>query len=182
MQPWERLDRKTLVDTPFLKVYSDKIRLPNGSLIDDYTVVKKRDAVMIVATDEDNKLITFKEYKYAANEMLLTLPAGQIDKDEPVQEAAKRELLEETGYTGDDFEVIDELKEYPTKDLHTITVVRARNVRLVGTVHHEETENIGDVQLQTVDELRSSIRNGEWKITATLASILVALPELFSSD
>jgi len=182
MKPWERLDRTTLVDTPFLKVYSDKIRLPNGSPIDDYTVVKKRDIVVIVATDEDNKLITFKEYKYAANEMLLTLPAGQIDKGESAKAAAERELLEETGYTGNDFEVVNILNEYPTKDLHTLTVVRARNVRLTSTVHHEETENIGDIQLMTISELKASIKNGDWKTTGALAALIVGLPELFTDN
>jgi ADP-ribose pyrophosphatase len=178
MQSWELIDRTILVDTPFLKVYSDKIRLPNGSLIDDFTVIKKRDIVSIVATDESGKVVTFKEYKYAADEMLLTIPAGQIDKGETAVEAAKRELLEETGYTGDNFEVVSVLNEYPTKDLHTITVVRAINVRLEHPVTHESTEQIGDVELRSMSELKQSLKAGDWKTTSTIAALVVALPEL----
>jgi 8-oxo-dGTP pyrophosphatase MutT (NUDIX family) len=178
MQKWERLDRKTLVSTPFLEVFSDTVRLPDGSLIDDFTVVKKRDAVIVVATDKDNQIITFREYKYAADDWLRTLPAGQIDAGENPEQAGARELLEETGYGGGSYELIDVLCEYPTKDLHTITVVRARDVSLQKSVVHEATENIGDVELLTIDELRTLLKAGEWKITAAMAALLRALPEL----
>jgi len=97
---WERLKRTTLVDTPFLKVFSDVIRLPDGSLIDDYTVTKKRDVVIIVATNPEGKVLIQEEYRYAVDQTLLSLPAGQIDENETPVKAAVRELLEETGYGG----------------------------------------------------------------------------------
>jgi ADP-ribose pyrophosphatase len=175
MKQWERLSRKTLVDTPFLKVYEDAIRLPNGSLIPDFTVVKKRDIVVIVATDEENRLITFREYKYAAGKELLTLPAGQIDGNESVEAAAERELLEETGYGNGEYTIIDVLNEYPTKDLHTISVVRATNVKLVKDVVHEATETIGAVELQTIDEVRRSVKKGDWKTTSAIAALAITV-------
>jgi ADP-ribose pyrophosphatase len=178
---WKRIDRITLVDTPFLKVYSDSIRLPNGSLI-DYTVIKKRDIVVVVATDIEGRVITFREYKYAADAELLTLPAGQIDSKESPEEAAARELLEETGYGGGEYALIDTLVEYPTKDLHTISVVRAKNVSWQQAVEHEETENIGDITLTSIKELREQIAQGDWKTTSTLAALVRALPELLNGD
>jgi len=178
MSSWKQLDRKTLVDTKFLKVYEDTVELPSGQIFDDYTVVKKNDIVVVVATDVEGRLIAFKEYKYAANDWLLTLPAGQVDGDETVEQAAARELLEETGYGEGEFDYVDTLVEYPTKDLHTITVVRARNVSLQKEVAHEATESIGDVQLFSMNELRTSIDRREWKITTALAALTIALPEV----
>ena len=175
MKKWQRLSRKTLVDTPFLKVYEDAIRLPNGSLIDDYTVVKKRDIVVIVATDNNDNLITMREYKYAAEKELLTLPAGQIDKDETVEAAAERELLEETGYGGGDFTFVDVLNEYPTKDLHTISVVRATGVVRIKDVQHEATETIGAIELQPVDEVKQAVKNGDWKTTSAIAALSITI-------
>jgi ADP-ribose pyrophosphatase len=110
--------------------------------------------------------------------MLLTLPAGQIDPGEAATATAARELLEETGYVGDDFTVVGVLNEYPTKDLHTITVVRAKNVHLEHTVQHEATEQIGDVELLTMNELKDGIQNGDWKTTTALAALAIGLPEL----
>jgi len=175
MKQWERLSRKALVDTPFLKVYEDAIRLPNGSLIADFTVVKKRDIVVIVATDENNELITFREYKYAAGKELLTLPAGQIDGNETAEAAAERELLEETGYGDGEYALVDVLNEYPTKDLHTISVVRATNVKLIKEVIHEATETIGDVELQTIDEVKQAVKNGDWKTTSAIAALAITI-------
>jgi 8-oxo-dGTP pyrophosphatase MutT (NUDIX family) len=180
MVAWERVDRETLVDTPFLKVYSDKVRLPNGSLI-DYTVVKKRDIAMIVATDTEGRVLTQQEYRYAVNETLKSLPGGQIDKNESPEEAAARELLEETGYGGGEFELVDVLYEYPTKDAHTITVVRAKNVSWQKDVVHEETENISQPQWVTIAELKRQIQAGEWKTTSAIAGLTRALPELFDA-
>ena len=178
MTKWECVDRRTLVDTPFLKVYSDTIRLPNGSLIDDYTVIKKRDVVIVVATDVDDKVLIQKEYRYAVNQTLWSLPGGQSDADETPEETAARELLEETGYGGGEYEVVDVLYEYPTKDAHTITVVRARHVSWQKEVIHEATEAISDLQWISVEEIRRQIQTGEWKNAGSIAVLIRALPEL----
>lgn len=178
MVSWERIDRKTLVDTPFLEVYSDQIRLPDGSLIDDYTVIKKRDVVIVVASDEDGKVLIQKEYRYAVDKILWSLPGGQSDASETPEETAARELLEETGYAGSSYEVVDVLCDYPTKDAHTITVVRAKNVSWQKEVVHEATEAIDKPQWVTVEELRGQIKAGEWKNASSIAILVRALPEL----
>lgn len=175
---WERLKRTTVVDTPFLKVYSDEIRLPNGSLIDDYTVIEKRDVVLVVATDADDRVLTQREYRYAVDQILPSLPAGVIDKSETPLAAAKRELLEETGYGGGAFELVDVLYEYPTKDIHTITVVRAKGVTKQQAPQYEETEEIGELQLITIPELVQQLKEGKWKTTAIVAAFVRALPEI----
>jgi ADP-ribose pyrophosphatase len=174
---WQRIDRITLVDTPFLKVYSDKIRLPQGSLI-DYTVIQKRDIVMVVATDTQGRVLIQEEYRYAVDKTLKSLPGGQVDGNEKPEETAARELFEETGYGGGEFEFVDTFYEYPTKDAHTITVVRAKNVSKQGDVRHESTEEISAPEWITVDELRRQIQVGEWKTTSAVAVLVRALPEL----
>jgi len=167
---WKLLDRKLAYDSKFLKVYEDKVELPNGSVIDDYTVVEKPSIVMVVATNSDNRVVILNEYKYAAGEYLFALPAGHKKKDETTVEAAKRELAEETGYTSEEVEEVGVLREYPTKDLHSVYVIRAKNIKQSATQAHEETESITH-NLVTVAELKTQIRNHEWKASSALAAL-----------
>ena len=170
---WKLLERKKVYGSKFVNVYEDKIELPNGSVIDDYTVIEKPSIVMVVATDKSNHIIILREYKYAAGETLLSLPSGHKKKDEKPIDAAKRELLEETGFGGDDFEELGILYDYPTKDLHKVHVVRAKNVVRKRATEHEETETIS-YQLFTVGELKNQIKNKEWKGTSVLAAMTLS--------
>lgn len=171
---WKRIERKKIYSSQFLEVFADTVRLPNGKIIDDYTLVKKPDIVVIVATTSDGKLLTFSEYKYAADEMLNTLPAGHVENGELVLEAAKRELQEETGYTSDQFTLCGTLCEYPTKDLHKVYIVVATNVHLAIERSLEDTEIIEGVRFLNTAELQEEIKEGKWTITAILAALAVA--------
>ncbi len=170
---WQRLDRKIVYDSKFLKVYEDKVRLSNGKEIDDYTVVEKPSIVMVVATDTEGNVIVMREYKYAADETMLVLPAGHKKSDEDPVDAARRELLEETGFGGGSFEEVGILRDYPTKDLHEVYVVRAVGVSRKAGTQHEDTESIS-FQLITLDELKQQIKNKEWKSSSALASVTLS--------
>lgn len=170
---WKLLERKKAYTSKFVTVFEDKVELPNGKIIDDYTVIEKPNIVIIVATDNNNNILVLHEYKYAAGKTLLTLPAGHIEKDEDVIEAAKRELLEETGFGSEEFEKLGELYEYPTKDLHRIYVVAAKNVTRKANHQHEETEMI-ETHLLSKDEVRQQIKNGKWQISSALAALTLS--------
>lgn len=170
---WQLVSRKNLVNSAFLDVFEDTVRLPNGKIIDDYTLVKKPDIVIIIATTPDNRILTFREYKYAADEMLNTVPAGHVEDGEDPVDTARRELLEETGYTSDEFTLHQTLCEYPTKDLHKVYVVVAKNIRISGEQSLEDTELIEGIRFVSRGELQEEIAVGKWTITAVLAAFAV---------
>jgi len=171
---WKRLDRTTIVDTPFIKLFSDTIELPSGHVIDDYTVVSLPDGVVIVATDEQGRLITQFEYKYAIDRTILNLPSGGALKGESILEVAAKELREETGYVSDDLVLVQSLSEYPSKQTHAIHIVRARNARKLEETSHEVTEAIGPVNLLSanMDDF-----GGVFDATYTVAALAITLPE-----
>lgn len=155
------------------------MKLPNGTEIEDYTVVRLNDGVHIVATDENDNLIAITEYKYGADESMMVLPAGNIESGEDPVVAAKRELEEETGYTGGEFSFVAELHDFPSKALHKAQIVRAKNVRKNSDTAHEATEQIENVHVIPLAELKQRIAQGDFKNPTNIAGMTLALSELF---
>lgn len=164
-----------------MKVWEDTVKLPSGATVDDYSVVDLPDGVLVVATDTDNNMILFEEYKYAVDDTVLTFPAGGIDEGEDPAAAAVRELLEETGYESSEVEVMTSLYPYPSKIAHTNYIVRVKNaVKTSEHAHSElETEHIGDIKLVPVTEISKLLSEGRFNTSYVLAAVALAFPEQF---
>jgi ADP-ribose pyrophosphatase len=81
-----------------IAVRNDKVRMP-GNHVAERTVVSHPGAVAVLALDPGGRALMIRQYRHAAGRVMWELPAGLRDHPgEPLVEAAKRELLEETGY------------------------------------------------------------------------------------
>lgn len=176
---WQRLDRETLLDSRFLKVYQDTVKLPTGAVFDDYTVATLPSGVVIVATDPEGRLVTHFEYKYAIDQVILNLPSGSIEQGRPPLEVAALELLEETGYESKELELITTVYEYPSKLDHQLHVVRAKNAVKVREVAHEETESISEVHLISAD---MPDYGGVFNTTYNITALALTLPEFLNRN
>ena len=87
-----------LLDGKLIRVQSDRVRLPDGTESWREYVLHPG-AVLIAAFLDDDTLLFEHQYRYPVRRHFIELPAGKIDPDEPHADTAKRELLEETGYT-----------------------------------------------------------------------------------
>jgi len=101
MEDWKTLARHTIVKNSWLTVESHSVELPDGRVLDNWLWVIVPDYINVVAIDEENRFLIFRQQKYAANGLTLALTGGIIEDGESPLEAAKRELLEEMGYISD---------------------------------------------------------------------------------
>jgi 8-oxo-dGTP pyrophosphatase MutT (NUDIX family) len=80
--------------------------MPTGHIVEDYYVLEYPNWVNAIAITEDNKILMVHQYRHAAGIVSLEIPGGVIDEGESPVEGLRRELLEETGYQFDDFELL----------------------------------------------------------------------------
>jgi len=103
LRAWKTVKKEILLDhNKFLKVENHVVELPDGQIIPDWAWVKISDAAIVLAVTEENQFICFQHTKYAVEGTTLATVGGMIEENEDPLDAAKRELLEETGYTADE--------------------------------------------------------------------------------
>ena len=92
-------------DGHFLKVQRDQVTLPDGSLT-QREYIRHPGAVVILPVFDDGTVLLERQYRYPLNQVFIEFPAGKIDPNEDPLACAKRELLEETGYSADSWEFV----------------------------------------------------------------------------
>lgn len=166
------------MDEQWYKLRRDEVELPNGVVLDDYYVSVRPNVVLIFPLTEDNHVIFVRQYKHAAGDVFIELPGGVVDEDEAAPlTAAKRELLEETGYTSDDMEPLLEVIDNPTKDTNRIYYYLARNARKVAEQDLDISENI-EVLKVPLQEVESMVMSGKVNVSGSIALSLLVLRKL----
>jgi ADP-ribose pyrophosphatase len=100
-----RIDGETVYEGRFLKVERDRIKLPDGS-ISNREFIRHPGAVVILPLLDDGRILLERQFRYPNNQVFVEYPAGKIDPGEDPLECAKRELLEETGYTAANWQFV----------------------------------------------------------------------------
>ena len=106
--------------------------------------------------------------------MILNLPSGGIEKGESPLQTAAKELLEETGYSSTEVELIDKVYEYPSKLDHVLYIVRIKNAEKLHDVSHERTESISEPHLISHD---MEDFGGIFDTTYAITALALTIPE-----
>ena len=174
MERWKTEQTETLLDTPWVKVRRDRVVLPNGVKMDDFYAITIREASAIVALDEGGNLILKREYRYCYDRELLENPAGAFNDGEtdPLV-VAKRELLEETGYSSDHWEYLGPTVESSAKMTNTMHIFLARDCRKVAGQRLDETEEL-TVELVPMEKAVEMVMTNEICCNSSAHGILRA--------
>lgn len=94
----ERLERTTIYESEFVCLYTDKVRLPSGYVIEKYHQLHyPKEAVVVVIFNEKNDILFIHNRRYTVGHLEWEIPVGRIEPGEDIETAAKREAQEETG-------------------------------------------------------------------------------------
>ncbi len=174
---WKKISSEYIVRAPWATLRVDTCRMPDGTLIPDYYVLEYPDWVNVIALTEDSQVILVRQYRHAAGEEVLEIPGGVIEKGEAPEDAARRELLEETGYEFDKLEFLSELYANPataTNKTHCFLATGGRKTS-------EQTLDKGEeilVELVSLEHLKQLILNNEFGQALHTSGIFYALIKL----
>jgi 8-oxo-dGTP pyrophosphatase MutT (NUDIX family) len=158
--PWRRVSRRIGYENPWVKVYHDDVIRPDGQPGIYGVVHFGHLAIGVVPLDlERDEVLLVGQYRYTLDHYSWEIPEGGGDLDEDPEAAARRELVEETGYRGGDWRELcrAELSNSVTDE---ITVLFVATGLVAGEAMPEGTEQL-QVRWVAFDEVMAMIRRGE---------------------
>ena len=163
----KKLSSNIVYDGKIFTVTKDDVLCPNGQKA-IREIVHHRGGVAILFKVDD-KFIFEKQYRYALQEEIIEMPAGKLEKGEVPLEAAKRELLEETGYRP--LEMIHLGDSYPTGGYSSEVIHLYYCPKAVKEVRHlDSDENIELIYL-SLEEIEKMIAENTIKDSKTVSAI-----------
>lgn len=157
---WEVLSTEYLIRRPWLTARCDVAKLPDGRINHEYYVLEYPDWVNIIAITEDGMVVLERQYRHGLGKTCYELPCGVIEEGETPLEAAKRELLEETGYAGGEWKQLMTLSPNPATSNNLAHSFLATGVKKVAGQSLDATEDI-EVHLKSQDYVRELLENNQ---------------------
>lgn len=175
LRPWKTLKKVTILDhNHFLKVENHVVELPDGTIIPDWAWVEIPDAVIILAVTKEQQFVCFRQTRYAVEGTTLATAGGMIEQDELPLDAAKRELLEETGYTSEQWVNLGSYVLDPNRGMATMYLYLALDAV------YETEPNADDLEDQELlflskTEIEEALLSGEFKVLTSAAVASLSL-------
>ena len=164
-----RVDSEELLRGNFLHAFRDTVRLPDGSEATREYVIHPG-AVMVIAELPDGQLVLERQFRYPVQSVMVEFPAGKLDAGEASLDCARRELLEETGYTAKQWARAGVLHPVISYSTEFIDIWFARD--LTAGQRKLDPGEFLDVFSATADELLQWCRDGRVTDAKTLTGAL----------
>ena len=160
---WKTLKSEIIVSRPpWLRVRHDEVQLPDGRVNPEFYVLDYPDWVNIIAITEDGMFVMERQYRYGIDGTYYEIPAGVMEPGETPEQAARRELEEETGYTGGTWMPIMNASGNASTTSNMTHSFLAVGVMPNGKRHLDSTEDL-DVELLTRKQVYDLLLNDEVK-------------------
>ena len=184
---WEEIRTEHIVQDEWIDFRRSAYRFPDGSVFEPFYSYSRRDYVVIVASDTDGKYLCVRQFRQGIKEVTTEFPAGGIERtdgreyggrgsasaSEDAMEAAKRELLEETGHVSDDWTHLLTVPSNATIADNYAHIYMAKNCRKSGEQNLDETEFLNVVKYSR-DEIENLINNGDFQQAVHIMAWLLA--------
>ena len=182
---WVEVKTEHIVQDEWIDFRRSAYRFPDGNVFEPYYSYSRRDYVVIVATDEKGNYLCVRQFRHGIKQVTTEFPAGGIERKdgkeygksgdasaEDALEAAKRELLEETGYVSDYWRFLLRVPSNATIADNYAYLFEAKDCHKVSNQELDETEFL-NVSKLSEKEIESMINEGEFQQAMHIAAWLM---------
>ena len=187
---WEEIRTEHVVQDTWIDFRRSAYRLPDGKVFEPFYSYGRKDYVVIVASDEDGRYLCVRQFRQGIKEVTTEFPAGGIERSdsrkygcregsgasEDSLKAAKRELLEETGYVSDEWRHLLTVPSNATMADNYAYIFAAENCRKLGEQDLDETEFL-HVRRYSDEEIEKLIFGGEFQQAVHIMAWMLARRE-----
>jgi len=157
---------QSIVKTPIFELVLEK----KGEL-DVYRILSP-EWVNILAFNDAGELLLIRQFRHGIREVTLEIPGGLVDdEDGSPLAAARRELMEETGFSADEWESIGWVHANPAYQNNRCHFFAARGAKKTGVQHFDADENIMDVLFLPMDAVYDKLRRCEITNSMVVAAL-----------
>lgn len=169
----ERLSRETLFESEYLRLHLDRVRQPNGFIIEKFHYVEfPRPAVGVVVENAQGQVALCRVPRYTSMTCTWSVPAGGVEKGEDVLESARREVWEETGFGSFDHRLVYTYYPQQGSSNKLFQIVFCKAGEQNGSFDPNEISEVGWFSR---DEVEAIITRGEMQDGLGLTALLLWL-------
>ena len=176
---WVITSRRTLYEyPPYLRLEQQTVRLPDGRQVKDYHRIEMPDYCVICPFTVDGNIVMLEGYRQGIGCVTSFLPGGIIDKGENPLAAAQRELLEETGYSSDEWTSLGNYQLHGNYGCGRAYIYKATDLTKLQQDNSGDLEemHIKHVSVQSLEEI---IQGGEVKSLSSVAAIALCISHIY---
>ncbi len=162
IKKWNVLQSEYLIERPWLTARRDKVELPDGRVNDEYYILEYPDWINVIAITKDGEFVMVEQYRHGLRDVFTELVAGVMEPGEEPLAAARRELLEETGYGKGEWKLFTVISQNPSTTTNLTYCFIATGVEKVAGQHLDATEDIA-VKLLTEQEVLAMLKEDRLK-------------------
>ncbi len=159
IEPWITTNEEAKYTTNIFKLLSRDMKIVSEDHHATFSIIQAPDWINVIALTPDNEIILVEQYRYGIEQATLELPGGIVDPREKPLETCNRELLEETGFAGNEMVYLGRVSSNPAfLTNYTYTYV-IKNCTKVGHQQLDGNERI-NVHVMPLDDFLELVNQG----------------------